>query len=151
MSNVIPVLKIGPVLLVSIQIELRDSMAESLQDAILEKVAATKAGAVLIDISSLEIVDSFVARVISDTSQMVKIMDADVVVVGMQPAVTMTLVDMGMTMPNVQTAIDMESGLFKLGYSLEAVNAKPDYEAGSFDMGSIELSAIGMEEVDGVS
>lgn len=151
MSNLIPVLKIGPVLLVSIQIELRDSMAEGLQDAILEKVAATKARAVLIDISSLDIVDSFVARVISETSQMVKIMDANVVLVGMQPAVTMTLVDMGMTMPNVETAIDMESGLLKLGYSLEAVESKRDYGIDALDLGFMGLNAIGMEEIDGVS
>ncbi|NIR96322.1 MAG: STAS domain-containing protein, partial [Gammaproteobacteria bacterium] len=74
-------------------------------------MAQTRAKAVLIDISSLDIVDSFVARVISETSEMVRIMDTNVVVVGMQPAVTMTLVDMGMKMSGIETAIDMDSGL----------------------------------------
>ncbi len=114
----IPVLRLGPILMVSIQVDLHDSMAEKLQDEILYKVQQIEAEALLIDITALEIVDSFIARVLSDTAAMVSIMNAKVVLVGMSPAVTMTLVEMGMGLPNVKTAIDIESGLQKLGYEL---------------------------------
>ncbi len=117
----IPVLKIGPVLLVSIQTELHDSLAVNLQDTILYKIRDTRARAVLIDITAMEIVDSFIARILSETTQMASVMDARVVLVGMRPAVTMTLVDMGMTLPGIDTAINIEAGLFKLGYELCAI------------------------------
>ncbi len=118
----IPVLKLGPILMVSIQVDLHDTMAESLQDEVLYKVQQTGAKAVLIDITALEIVDSFIARVLSDTASMVHIMNAKVVLVGMRPAVTMTLVEMGMTLPEIKTAIDIESGLRKLGYELKQIH-----------------------------
>jgi len=119
--NTIPVLKLGPILLVSIQTELHDSLAIELQDTILYKIRQTNAKAVLIDITAMDIVDSFIARILSETAQMAGVMDTQVVLVGMRPAVTMTLVDMGMSLPGVQTAIDMESGLFKLGYELHNI------------------------------
>lgn len=125
----IPVLKLGSILMVSIQIDLQDTMAESLQDEILYKVQKTGAKAVLIDITALEIVDSFIARVLSDTASMVNIMAAEVVLVGMSPAVTMTLVEMGMTLPEVKTAIDIESGLKKLGYELRLIHHRKEEES----------------------
>ena len=124
----IPVLKLGPILMVSIQVDLHDTMAENLQDEILYKVKQTGAKAVLIDITALEIVDSFIARILSDTASMVHIMDAEVVLVGMRPAVTMTLVEMGMTLPEIKTAIDIESGLLKLGYELRKVPRAEEVE-----------------------
>jgi len=127
--EMIPVLKIGPVLMASIQTELYDSIAQQLQDTILYKIKQTHARAVLIDITAMEIVDSFIARVLSDTAKMASVMNAEVVLVGMRPAVTMTLVDMGMTLPGIETAINVESGLRKLGYELRPVAKKEDAES----------------------
>lgn len=124
--DTIPVLKIGSFLMVSIQTDLHDSLAQQLQDTILYKIRDTQAKAVLIDITAMEIVDSFIARVLSETAQMASVMDAQVVLVGMRPAVTMTLVDMGMTLPGVQTAIDVETGLRKLGYELRPIQPIED-------------------------
>jgi rsbT antagonist protein RsbS len=117
----IPILKLGPILMVSIQVDLHDTLAETLQDDILLTVQKTKARAVLIDITALDIVDSFIARVLGDTAAMVSIMDAEVVLVGMQPAVTMTLVEMGITLPKIKTAINIEAGLRQLGYELRRI------------------------------
>lgn len=124
--DVIPVLKIGPVLMVSIQNELYDSVAQQLQDTILYKIKDTHARAVLVDITAMEMVDSFIARVLSETAKMASVMNAQVVLVGMRPAVTMTLVDMGMTLPGIATAINVEDGLRKLGYELSLIKKKED-------------------------
>jgi rsbT antagonist protein RsbS len=124
--EMIPVLKIGPVLMVSIQKELYDSIAEQLQDTILYKIKETQASAVLIDITAMEMVDSFIARVLSETAKMARVMNAEVVLVGMRPAVTMTLVEMGLTMPGINTAINIEAGLRKLGYELHCINKMED-------------------------
>lgn len=120
----IPVLKIGPCLVVSIQTELHDSLAVRMQDTILYKVRETHAKAVLIDITAMEIVDSYIARILSETSHMAAVMDAKVVLVGMQPAVTMTLVEMGMTLPGIKTATNIEQGLRKLGFELRRIEEK---------------------------
>jgi len=122
----IPVLKIGPVLLVSIQTELHDSIAVQLQDTILYKIRDSHAKAVLIDITAMEIVDSFIARILSETAHMASVMDARVVLVGMRPAVTMTLVDMGMNLPGIDTAINIETGLQKLGFALLPIQKAQD-------------------------
>lgn len=119
--DIIPVLKIGPILMVSIQKELYDSVAQQLQDTILYKIKETHARAVLVDITAMEMVDSFIARVLSETAKMASVMNAKVVLVGMQPAVTMTLVDMGMTLPGIETALNVEMGLRKLGYELRLI------------------------------
>jgi len=124
----IPVLKLGPILMVSIQVDLHDTMATNLQDDILYKVEQTGARAVLVDITALDIVDSFIARILSDTAAMARIMGAEVVLVGMRPTVTMTLVEMGMNLPNVKTAIDIESGLRKLGYELRQIHQAEEDE-----------------------
>ena len=125
-TNIIPVLKIGSVLMVSIQQELYDSVAQQLQDTILYKIKETHAHAVLIDITAMEMLDSFIARILSDTAKMASVMNAKVVLVGMRPAVTMTLVDMGMTLPGIETALNIEVGLRKLGYELRLINQQED-------------------------
>ncbi len=124
MIEEIPVLKIGPVLMVTIQTDLHDRMAEELQDTILERVGSTGASAVLIDITALQTVDSFIGRILSETARMARIMNAKVVLVGMRPPVTMTLLEMGLEIPDVETAIDIETGLSKLGYALRKIKKK---------------------------
>ena len=122
MSDQIPVLKIGPVLMVSIQTELHDRLAQEMQESILNKIYETGAPAVLIDITSLEMVDSFIGRVLAETARMARLMNTRVVMVGMQPVVAMTLLEMGLEIPEIHTAIDLESGLKKLGYELRSID-----------------------------
>lgn len=133
MIEEIPVLKIGPLLIVTIQTELHDRMASKVQRAILERVEETGATAVLIDITALEIVDSFIGRVLSETAHMARVMNARVVLVGMRPAVTMTLLEMGMEMPHIEAALDIEAGLSKLGYELRRI--EPDDASGTQAVG----------------
>lgn len=121
MSDQIPVLKIGPVLMVSIQEEIHDRLAQEMQESILNKIYNTGAPAVLIDITSLEMVDSFIGRVLAETARMAGLMNTRVVMVGMQPVVAMTLLEMGLEIPEIHTAIDLESGLKKLGYELRSI------------------------------
>lgn len=116
----IPIIKIGDYLIVSIQIDMHDKLAIQLQSQILEEIAKTGARGVLIDISVLEMVDSFIGRMLSGMASMASIMDAAVVIVGMQPAVAITLVELGLEMPGVDTALNMEKGMEmlekRLGY-----------------------------------
>jgi rsbT antagonist protein RsbS len=107
----IPILKVDRFLLVTIQIELHDELAMSLQDDLTEKLLKTNSHGVLIDISALEIVDSYIGRMLSQISDIVGIMDATMVLVGMRPAVAITLVELGMTMPGVRTALNVDKGL----------------------------------------
>jgi rsbT antagonist protein RsbS len=101
----------GEFLLVSIQVEMHDQLALALQDALTERIQATGAKGVLIDISALEMVDSFIGRVIGDTSAMSRVLDATTVVVGMRPAVAITLVELGVTLAGVRTALNVERGM----------------------------------------
>lgn len=107
----IPILKMGEFLLVTIQGEMHDTLATALQQELTDKVASTGARGVLLDISGLRIVDSFMGRMVNTIASMTRIMDADTVVVGMQPAVAITLVEMGMTLPGVLTAMNVERGM----------------------------------------
>ena len=107
----IPILKMGEFLLVSIQVDMHDRLALALQEDLTVRISATSARGVLIDISSLEIVDSFIGRMISNIAGMARIMDADTVVVGMRPAVAITLVELGLAMPGVRTALNVEKGM----------------------------------------
>lgn len=118
----IPLLKLGPLVLVSIQTELDDATVEALQDGILNEIDKSEIEGVLIDITTLEIIDSFIARVLCDTARMAHVMNTDVVLVGMRPVVTMTLLEMGLDFPGVRMGIDIESGLDLLGYSLVRVD-----------------------------
>ena len=107
----IPIIKIRDYLIVSIQVDMHDRLALQLQTQILEEISRTGAKGVLIDISTLEMVDSFIGRVLSGMASMAAIMDAAVVIVGMQPAVAITLVELGLEMPGVDTALNMERGM----------------------------------------
>jgi rsbT antagonist protein RsbS len=107
----VPILKVGEVLLVSIQADIDDRAVLELQQRVLEQIEQTNARSVLIDISLLEMVDSFTGRMLSDIASMASIMDAATVVVGIQPAVAITLVELGLELKGVSTALDVDDGL----------------------------------------
>jgi rsbT antagonist protein RsbS len=104
----IPILKMGDFLLVTIQVDMHDQLAAALQDDLTTKIANVNAKGVLIDISSLDIVDSFIGRMLANTSAMARVLDAETVVVGMQPAVAITLVELGLNLSGIHTALDVE-------------------------------------------
>ena len=107
----IPILRIGTYLLVTVQVDMHDQLAMTLQKDLTDRIAEMGAKGVLIDISSLEIVDSFIGRTLADIASMARILDAMTVVVGMQPAVAITLVELGMSLPGIHTALNVESGM----------------------------------------
>src|SRR4051812_7785664 len=115
----IPILKMGEVLLVTIQVDMHDRLAMTLQDDLTAKISQTDAKGVLIDISGLEIVDSFIGRMISNIASMARILDARTVVVGMQPAVAITLVELGLALDGVRTALNVEKGMNLLKRELD--------------------------------
>jgi rsbT antagonist protein RsbS len=110
----IPILQMGPALLVTIQVDMEDQTALTLQDDLSSKIAATGASGVLIDISALEIVDSFVGRMLVAISGIARVLDATTVVVGMQPAVAITLVELGLSLDGVKTALNVRRGMLML-------------------------------------
>jgi rsbT antagonist protein RsbS len=114
----IPILKMGSFLLVTIQVDMHDQLAMQLQDDLTTRIVAVKARGVLIDISSLEIVDSFIGRMISNIAGMARVLDAETVVVGMQPAVAITLVELGLSLDGVRTALNVDKGMALLQNSL---------------------------------
>jgi rsbT antagonist protein RsbS len=107
----IPILRMGEFLLVTIQVDMHDQLALALQDDLTNSIAKHSSRGVLIDISSLDIVDSFIGRMLANIAGMARILDAETVVVGMQPAVAITLVELGMSLPGVRTALNVESGM----------------------------------------
>ena len=107
----IPILKMGDLLLVTIQVDMHDRLAMRLQDDLTERIVSDRARGVLIDISSLEVVDSFIGRMLANTAGMARILDAETVVVGMRPAVAITLVELGLSLPDVRTALNVEQGM----------------------------------------
>lgn len=115
----IPILKLGEFLLVSIQIDMHDRLAISLQDDLTGKIVATGAKGVLIDISALDIVDSFIGRMLGNIAGMSRILDAQTVVVGMQPSVAITLVELGLSLPGIRTALNIDKGMDLLRQSLD--------------------------------
>ena len=118
----IPILKIGSTLLATIQIELHDTVVDSFQNDVLEEIEKTGAQGLIIDISALETVDSYVARMLANTGKMAKLMGSETVIVGMRPAVAATLVRMGYFMEGIKTALSLEEGL-----RLQAIRSKlPD-------------------------
>jgi rsbT antagonist protein RsbS len=107
----IPILRMGDLLLVTIQVDMHDQLASALQDDLTSKITEVSAKGILIDISSLDIVDSFIGRMLANTSAMARILGAEAVVVGMQPAVAITLVELGLNLSGVHTARDVEKGV----------------------------------------
>ena len=107
----IPILRMGSFLLVTIQVDMHDRLALALQEDLTDKITANGSKGVLIDISSLEIVDSFIGRMLANIAGIARVLDADTVVVGMQPAVAITLVELGLSLPGVRTALNVEKGV----------------------------------------
>jgi rsbT antagonist protein RsbS len=115
----IPILKLNHFLLASIQVDMHDQLALTLQDDLTNRIVKTHAKGVLIDISSLEMVDSFIGRMLANIAAMSQVLDAETVVVGMQPAVAITLVELGLSLKGVRTALNIEKGIALLQASLE--------------------------------
>jgi rsbT antagonist protein RsbS len=115
----IPILKMGSCLLVSIQVDMHDQSAQELQDSLTNRISETGATAVLIDISMLEMVDSFIARMLGNISAIARVLDAQTVMVGMRPAVAITLVELGVTLDGIRTALDVEHGMKLLQLATE--------------------------------
>jgi rsbT antagonist protein RsbS len=116
----IPILKMGEYLLVTIQVDMHDRLAMTLQDDLTQKIVDARARGVLIDISALEMVDSFIGRMLGDTAAMSRVLDAETVVVGMRPAVAITLVELGLSLKGVRTALDIERGMALLRSRIES-------------------------------
>lgn len=112
--NKVPILRLKDTLIVAFQSELTDTSAVCFQNDLLDKIYSTKARGVVIDISVLDIVDSFLGRTISDTARMIKLLGADLVLVGMKPSVAITLIELGLSINNVTTALDLDTGIEKL-------------------------------------
>jgi len=125
----IPILKMGNYLLVSIQVDMHDQLAMQLQDDLTTRIAATGSHGVLIDISALEMVDSFIGRMLGNIASMSRVLDAQTVVVGMRPAVAITLVELGLSLPGVRTALDVERGMELLASSVAAAERDDDIAA----------------------
>jgi rsbT antagonist protein RsbS len=116
----IPILKMGAFLLVTIQVDMHDRLALTLQDDLTQRIAKDRSRGVLLDISALDVVDSFIGRMIANMSAMARVLDAETVVVGMQPAVAITLVELGLPMDGVHTALNVEKGMALLQRRLDA-------------------------------
>ena len=114
----IPILKMGAFLLVTVQVDMHDQLAMNLQNDLTEKIVSANARGVLIDISALDIVDSFIGRMLGNIASMSRILDAETVVVGMQPAVAITLVELGLALTGVRTALNIEKGMDLLRASI---------------------------------
>ncbi len=114
----IPILKMGDYLLVTIQVDMHDRLATTLQEDLADRIVKARSRAVLIDISALEVVDSFIGRMLGSIAAIARILDAETVVVGMRPAVAITLVELGLALPGVRTALNVEKGMDILRKSL---------------------------------
>jgi len=126
----IPILKVGNCLLVTIQVDMHDELAMQLQEDLTSQIAKHASRGVLIDISSLEIVDSFIGRMLANIAAMSRVLDAQTVLTGMQPAVAITLVELGMSLPGIKTALNVERGMELLKAYLDQ-DAEPEETDGS--------------------
>lgn len=115
----IPILQMGDFLLVTIQVDMHDRLATTLQNDLTDRITQTQAHGVLIDITALEIVDSFIGRILGNIAKMSRVLDAETVVVGMQPAVAITLVELGLSLTGIRTALNVEKGMAVLRSSLD--------------------------------
>jgi rsbT antagonist protein RsbS len=122
----IPILRMGNLLLVTIQVDMHDRLALTLQDDLMTSISANGTRGVIIDISAMDMVDSFIGRMIADIAGMARILDAQTVVVGMQPAVAITLVELGLSLDGVRTALDLERGMTFLREALAADQPEPE-------------------------
>lgn len=125
----IPILRMGEFLLVTIQVDMHDRLATVLSEDLATRIFATRARGVLIDISALDMVDSFIARMLGSIAQMARVMDAETALVGMQPSVAMTLVEMGVGLKGVRTALNVEKGMALLRARMDQVRADDDAPA----------------------
>jgi len=116
----IPIIKMGPALIVSIQVDMHDRMAIALEEELTKTIVATRAKGVLIDISTLDVVDSFIGRMLDTIAAVSRVLDAETVVVGMRPSVAITLVELGLSLSGVKTALNVERGMAFLQRRLEA-------------------------------
>jgi rsbT antagonist protein RsbS len=128
MEDRIPILKLGRALLVTIQVDMHDRLALALEEDLTQKIVASGARGVLIDISALEVVDSFIGRMLNNIAAVSRILDADTVVVGMQPAVAITLVELGLTLTGVKTALNVERGIKMISQDVGADDDLDDAE-----------------------
>ncbi len=119
----IPILKIGDFLLVTVQVDMHDRLAVALQDDLTDRIVSSRARGVLIDISALDIVDSFIGRMLANIAGMARILDAATVVVGMQPSVAITLVELGLSLPGIRTALNIDRGMDLLKASAAEMGA----------------------------
>lgn len=126
----IPILKVGDCLLVTIQVDMHDELAMSLQEDLTAQIAKYASRGVLIDISSLEIVDSFIGRMLANIAAMSRVLDAQTVLTGMQPAVAITLVELGMSLPGIRTALNVERGM-ELLQGFMRQNMEPEEDDGA--------------------
>ena len=124
----IPILRMGNLLLVTIQVDMHDRLALTLQDDLTAQIERTAAKGVLLDISALDVVDSFIGRIIANLSRMARILDARTVVVGMRPAVAITLVELGLSLQGVETALDVERGMRLLRRPQTSESLRADYQ-----------------------
>lgn len=122
----IPILKLGRSLFVTVQVDVDDRLATTLQDDLMTQIVATSAKGVLIDISSMEVVDSFLGRMLAGIASMSRILDAEVVVVGMRPVVAITLVELGLSLPGVRMALNVDRGIAMLDQALTVGGAPAD-------------------------
>ena len=128
MDERIPILKLGKALLVTIQVDMHDRLALALEEDLTQKIVATGARGVVIDISALEIVDSFIGRMLDNIAGVSRILDAETVLVGMQPAVAITLVELGLSLSGIKTALNVERGMKMIAQSVRASDDSDDSE-----------------------
>jgi rsbT antagonist protein RsbS len=124
----IPILRMGDFLLVTIQVDMHDRLVMTLQDDLTHAISRTGARGVLIDISTLEMVDSFIGRMLANIAAMSRVLDAQTVVVGMQPAVAITLVELGLPLPGIRTALNVDSGMEFLRGAMSANDRRNNHE-----------------------
>ena len=132
----IPILQMGDFLLVTIQVDMHDRLATTLQNDLTDRITQTQAHGVLIDITALEIVDSFIGRILGNIAKMSRVLDAETVVVGMQPAVAITLVELGLSLTGIRTALNVEKGMAVLRSSLDKTTYQVTATDGAADDGT---------------